>query len=224
MKDQSWMKAYPVFSLNLAVRHIGDKDYAKQFLHRKKMRKEIINIKNGLYSASQNVFAVASNIIHPSYISHLSASYLYGATQTIPIRIHIASPKRIRSIEFSGYKIEFITSKSLWGFHKEKMGNEEIFLVDYEKLLIDAFDKPQHMGNFSEIENLYENSQKIDVQKVKDYLLRKNSERIYRQVGYMLQKHRNVDIFGLMRLGRNYFCLDKFSKSKKIERKWRLFI
>ncbi len=218
------MEKHPVFSLNDAERHFASREYAKLFIHRQVKSGELKAVGRGLYSTSNDSFAIASNIIFPSYLSFLTASYLYGITQIIPIRLQMASPKKRKSVEFEGYNIEFIPLRDLWGYHKEKMGENEIFVADFEKLLIDAFAKPKEMGNFEEIEKLFDKTQKLDEEKLKQYLIRAGSERIFRQVGYLLQKHRGIDISGTMSIDRNYHTLNPFQKGKEINQKWRLWI
>ncbi|OIO20763.1 hypothetical protein AUJ17_05460 [Candidatus Micrarchaeota archaeon CG1_02_47_40] len=172
----------------------------------------------GIYSASEEVFAVASNIHYPSYVSFLSASYLYGFTETIPRIVSIAAAKKYSKIEFKGYTIEFVRMKELWGYKNEN----GVFLAEPEKLLIDAFLKPKSMGNFEEIERLFGGSLEINAEKLKTYLKKTNSDRVYRCVGYMLEKHRKIDISRLMRIDRNYYELNPFESGAGINRKWRL--
>ncbi len=224
MKDFEWLHAHPVLSINDAERHFASRAYAKLFLHRQMSNGRLKRVGDGQYSASDDAFSIASNLIPPSYLSFLTASHLYNITQIIPIRLQVACRKKRKKTEFEGYSIDFIPVSMMWGYHKEKRGEDEIFLADFEKLLIDAFDRPKEMGNFEEIEMLFEEERELDVEKLKQYIIRAGSGKIYRQIGYLLEKHRGIDISKTMEIDRNYFQLNPFQKGKKKDKKWRLII
>ncbi len=222
MNKHEWLKKHPVIRFNDAVRRLGSRAYAKLFLHRMAKAGRIKRITKGIYSTSDDVFAIASNIHYPAYISFISASYLYGVTQAIPIRVYVAAAKKFKSLDTAGYQLEFVQTREVWGYHKEKHGEGEVFIADIEKLMIDAFLKPECMGNFYEIERLFSGLLKPDTEKLKEYLLRLNSQRVYRQIGYMLEKQMGIDISGWMELDRNYYTLNHFKPGKRVDRKWRL--
>lgn len=220
MKSKDWLKKFPVIRFNEIARRLNSKEYAKVFINRLVKSNYISKVTKGVYSTSDNLFEVASNIHHPSYISFLSASYRYGFTETIPRIIYVVSNKRHKSIEFKGYSIEFVKSNHILGYHKE--GNE--FIADVEKLITEAFTHPKHIGNFEEIKNILVNSEKINPDIIRQYLKQLKSNKIYRQVGYMLENYKKVDISGLLPIDRNYHDLNPFKKCKTINKKWRLRI
>ena len=222
MDKYDWLKKHPVIHFNEIVRKIGNRNYAKIFVHRLIKAGKLRTIGKGAYSASDNIFAIASNVHFPSYLSFLSASYLYGFTQAIPVRAYVVTEKKHKTAKIMDYEIEFVASRHVWGYHKEKQGEEDIFLADIEKLMIDAFLKPEHMGNFNEMENIFVQSSEPSLEKLKEYMLRLDSGRIYRQVGYMLEKHKGIDIHGWMKFDKNYYSLNPFQRGRKIDKKWRL--
>ncbi|MEM3556071.1 MAG: hypothetical protein QXF56_05110 [Candidatus Micrarchaeia archaeon] len=223
MKEE-WLGRYPVLRFNDAARHFRSREYARVFLHRMAKANKVRRITKGVYATTDDIFAIASNIYYPSYISFLSASYLYGFTEAIPIAVHVATPGRHKPLEVMGYRIEFVQMKEVWGYGKERRGSADVFIANVEKLMIDAFLKPEHMGNFHEIERVFANSGGIDIEKLREYLLRLGSGRVYRQVGFMLEKHKKIDIWGWMEVDRNYYHLNPFHPGKKINTKWRLRI
>ena len=154
MKDWSWIKSVPVFHLNDIARRTKSQGYARLAAHRLVKEGLVKRITRNAYTSSDDIFAIASNMHHPSYISFLSASYRHGFTETIPQRVYVASATRHRTIEFDAYVIELVPFRHIWGYHKEGEGPHLAFIADPEKLMIDAFIKPACMGNFSEIENV----------------------------------------------------------------------
>lgn len=222
MRNKDWLKKSPVIRLNRIARRVNGKEYAKLLAYRMAKEGTLKRVARGAYTASDDIFSIASNLYYPSYISFLSASYRYGFTETIPRIIYVAAAKRHKPIDFEGYAIEFVPLKSLWGYHKEE---DDVFLADVEKLMIDAFLRPEAMGNFEEIERVFENSAKIDVGKLCRYLKRLGSNKIFRQVGYMAEKYGKGDISSLMKIDRNYHNLNPFKKKGgRINEKWRMRI
>lgn len=222
MKDKEWLKKSPVIRFNEIARRLKSKAYAKVFVHRMIKQGVLKKVSKGIYSTSKDIFSIASNIYYPSYISFLSASYRFGLTEIIPRVISIVTTKKHKSLEFERYTIDFIPLKEIFGYSKEGNGSSVTFMVDIEKLMIDAFLKPKNMGNFEEIKNIFEKSEKIDIEKIRHYLKKLNSNKIYRQVGYMLEEYAGIDVYGIMPINKNYYNLNPFKGNRKINKKWRL--
>ncbi len=225
MNSYEWMKTQTIVRFNEIARRVANKEYAKLLVYRLIKAGKLFRITRGAYSNSDDIFSIASNLYFPGYLSGLSASYRYGLTEIIPITMSVVTTKKHKTIEYKNYQIEFVKSDEVWGYHKEGNNNEIVFIVDLEKLFIDSFLYPRQMGNFNEIENVFKNADSIDVGKVKEYLKKQKSNKLYRQVGYMLEKYNNIDISGLMEVNKNYYQLDPFQKrKKKFNKKWRMFL
>lgn len=215
---------FPVIRLNDFAKRISSRNYAWLLVHRLVKAGKLKRVVKGVYTNTDDIFAIASNIYYPSYISFLSSSYLYGFTETIPRKVSVVTAKHHKPIEFEGYLIDFIRFDHVWGYHKEGSGKHTYFIADIEKLMIDGFLHPVSMGNFKEIENVFKMSEKVDEKKILDYLNRINSRMISRKVGYMLEKYKGIDISEFIKIDKNYYQLDPFKKSKTINKKWRLFV
>lgn len=201
-----------------------NKNYAKLVLNRLIKRKLIKRVTKNIYTTQKNIFLTASNITTPSYISFWSASSFLGYTEQILNTVQIASTRRMKSIEFEGYKIDFIRLDDFFGYKKIKTDEGEIFIAEDEKLLIDSFLRYREMGNFDEIIKVFENA-KIAKNKIVDYLKRINNKSVIKRVGYLLENIKNIDISDNFKLDNNYIFLNQFSKKwKKTSSKWRLKI
>jgi predicted transcriptional regulator of viral defense system len=75
--------------------------------------------RNKFYLPGTDIFAIASNILEPSYIGILSAFSYYNLVTQIYNTVYVISTKRHKDIEIEGYKIKFIILKNtkLYGFH-----------------------------------------------------------------------------------------------------------
>ena len=219
------LEGKPVFKVQDIERICNCKrEYAKLILYRLRKRGLIKRVTRNVYTLKESIWVIASNITYPSYISFWSASYFYGYTEQIVNTIQLATYKKRGPILFENYLIKFIPIKYLFGFRKLRTENGSLFIAEPEKLLIDAFLKPEECGNFSEILKIYKNS-KISEEKVVRYLKMIKKESVVRRVGYLLEKIKGIDISKHFSFGKNYLLLNPFSKSwKKIDAKWRVKI
>ncbi|HII53785.1 TPA: hypothetical protein HA316_03040 [Candidatus Micrarchaeota archaeon] len=226
MRNMDWLRKTPVLRLNEIARRLSSKGYARLAVHRMVKQGAVARVTKGAYSASDDIFAVATNLHYPSYASFLAASYRQGLTEAIPRLITVATTKRHPPIDFKRYRIEFARLSHIWGYHKEGDGANVAFIADIEKLMLDAFLRPGLMGNFEEIRNVFKNGESIDAEKIRAYLKRLGSNKIYRQVGYMLGEYNGMDIHGLIPVDNNYYDLNPFAKKtgKTADKKWRLWV
>jgi predicted transcriptional regulator of viral defense system len=219
------LESKPVFRVQDIERLcVCDRGYARQILYRLKEKGHIRRVSENIYTTSDDIYSIASNIVTPSYISFFSASYYLGYTEQIVNTIQVASTENKKEIRFEHYKIEFVKMKHFFGYRKIRTSKGDIFVSEDEKLLIDIFLKSGKAGNFDEIKKVFENS-KISKEKISEYLKRVNSQAITKRVGYLLEAMRGIDIAKDFSLDNNYVFLNPFSKTGKHSvGKWRVKI
>lgn len=219
------LKERPIFRVQ-DIERIAycNKRYAKLILNRLKKRKLIKQITRNTYTTKSNIFVIASNITYPSYVSLWSASYFRGYTEQIVNTIQVATTRRIKPIKFDNYEIKFIQINDFFGYEKIRTDEGEMFIVEDEKLLIDAFLKPKELGNFDEIEKIFKNAE-ISEEKIISYLKKTNKQTVIKRVGFLLEKIKGYDISKSLKLDKNYVLLNPFSKKwGKTNSKWRIRI
>ncbi|MCJ7816353.1 MAG: hypothetical protein MUP55_00715, partial [Candidatus Aenigmarchaeota archaeon] len=200
------------------------RSYAKLMLNRLKKRGLIKKVGRNAYTTKDSIYVIASNITYPSYISFWSASSLLGYTEQIVNTIQVATTRRTDPIRFEGYAIKFIPVKDFFGYKKTITNDGELFMVENEKLLIDAFLKPKECGNFDEIRKIFEGAD-ISEEKLIDYLKRNGRQTVIKRVGFLLEKIKGYDISNYFELDRNYVILNPFSnKWRTVDGKWRVKI
>jgi predicted transcriptional regulator of viral defense system len=200
--------------------------YARTFLNRKHNSKELQRVTNGKYTKSNNIYSIATNLFTPSYLSFWSASYFKGYTEQIVNQIQVITTQKHKTIKFENYTINFtkLNKKYFFGYEKTKSGNEFVFVVNDEKLLIDAIHKEKKLGNFDEILKIIKNA-KINKNKIIDYLNKINSKTLNKKVGYLLEEYKNIDISKEINYkDNNYVILSNFLDGKKINKKWKVKI
>jgi predicted transcriptional regulator of viral defense system len=201
-------------------------EYARTFLNRKHNSKELQRVTNGKYTKSNNIYSIATNLFTPSYLSFWSASYFKGYTEQIVNQIQVITTQKHKTIKFENYTINFtkLNKKYFFGYEKTKSGNEFVFVVNDEKLLIDAIHKEKKLGNFDEILKIIKNA-KINKNKIIDYLNKINSKTLNKKVGYLLEEYKNIDISKEINYkDNNYVILSNFLDGKKINKKWKVKI
>ena len=179
-----------VFNVNDAVKILHHKrDYTKLFLHRCASRGLIDRAERGLYylKGKSNEYEIASGILHPSYISMISALYYYGLTTQIPHVIYVISSRwHPRINDVLGYDILFRTTKKdmLFGYHKEAGGN--ISIADPEKAIVDIY-------YFNDVNDLdgkaLDRPSRIDVTKLVKYAGMSGRDTVRSRVASLLAEH-----------------------------------
>jgi len=219
------LETKPIFRVQDVERiYMCDRSYAKLLLHRLTKRGIVKRVARNAYTLQDDIWLISSNIVYPCYISFWSASYFLGYTEQIVNTIYVATTIGRKPIEFEGYTIEFVPLSEFFGYKKIRTEKGDIFIAENEKLLIDAFLRPEKCGNFAEIVNIYENAE-IDEKKVIEYLKRTKKQSVIKRVGYLLEKTKKIDISYAFNLDRNYVLLNPFSKEwSKINSKWRVKI
>ncbi len=215
-----------------AVFHVQDieriananRPYARLILNRLKERGLIKKIAENSYTTKDDINAIASNIVFPSYISFWYASYFLGYTEQIVNTVHVATTVKKKTVKFENYEIKFVPIKHFFGYRKIRTNQGDIFIAEDEKLLIDALLRPRECGNFDEIKKIFKRAN-INNEKLAEYLNDAGNQNIIKKVGYLLEKLRRIDLSEDFALDKNYAILNPFSgKWNKIDRKWRVRI
>jgi predicted transcriptional regulator of viral defense system len=224
MKERELMEKLnekAVFSVQ-DIERIADasKGYAKLILNRLTKRKLIKKITKNAYTSKKDILVLATNLKIPSYLSFWSASSYYGFTEQILNTIYVATTRRIKPINFEGYKIKFIRTKDFFGYRKIKTNEGELFIAEQERLLIDSLLYWKEMGNFDEIENVFKKAE-VSKEKIIEYLKRINNLSLIKRIGYLLDNYKNMDISKSFKMDRNYIFLNPFlNKYKSLNSKW----
>ena len=114
--------------------------YAALLLHRMVNKGEAMRIERGkYYLKGTDIYAIASNVVHPSYISLMSAFRYHGITTQILLSADVVSVRRHKAIEgVSEHKINFMTlhRDRFFGFYRDR--DTGAFVAYVEKAILDA--------------------------------------------------------------------------------------
>lgn len=198
MKEREFLEFVsnmPVFTTKQVSALIGDKRYAKVYLHRLVKRKLINQLKRGFYTVFDDSVIYASHIYYPSYISIWYAFQHYGTTTQLPKLIEVMAYRKDSILD-----IEFIKTKDIWGYHSIRYGDFNIFIADLEKAIIDAV-----VSERVPLDEIQTAIQQCDLKKLEEYSLRTNLSTI-KKIGYVSDTagHFMKRAFDLVKGDRNY--------------------
>lgn len=224
--------------------------YLKELLSRLEERKWIIRLHRGLYATTGGLpgsiqlhpFVIATHLVEPSAISHLSALSFHGLTEQMP---HVVTVTTTSSFvtpsmrtgekegsrhrwEVQGVSCEFVKVKKDFFFGIEKVWIDQQFriaITDKERTILDGCIYPQMFGGLGEVigfikDNLYQ----LDTKQLVNYALKYKKETIIKRLGWILD-NLNVEEALLEPLQQvpisSYRPLDPAApKQGKHDRKW----
>lgn len=218
----------PIFTVNDAVRILDtDKEYARLYLHRLKSKGIMLAVERNKYSlVDTHPYAIASNLLFPSYISFLTAAHYYGATMQIPTTIYIAATRSKKNLDFGSYSIDFIKLKKerFFGYQRERFQNKFIFMAEKEKMIIDSLLLPQYCPIDETIRAL--DNKDLNIDTLIEYGIRMDSSVTLKRLGFFLEL-KGIDVSDQIKdkLNTKYDPLNPFLPGKgEKNRKWKLIV
>lgn len=139
-----------------------------------------------------NAFLVASALAgsEAHFISHLGAlayhNLLIQPSRTIHVTVN--KPKRPREIGPSRFEFVVTPSERIWGFHEEWVtSTDRAPISDLERTILDGCFRPDLCGGMSEVGRaLWMCRQKLDFDRLVDYVRRYGKFVVAKRVGYLL--------------------------------------
>nr|MDO8118256.1 hypothetical protein [Candidatus Sigynarchaeota archaeon] len=195
-----------VFTFNEACRVLGgSRDYCKTFLYRTMARGAIFPVEKGKYHLKHaDEFEIASNVVHPSYVSFLSALQFHGKTMQIPVTLQVACLRQKKPVNAAGYTITFISiaRDKFFGFAR----HENAFIADPEKAIIDGLYLPRHLP-IDDARSAIDAG--VSTSLLVEYTTRFASPVVAKRVGYLLDAA-GIDVYPALKslIGAKYDLLD----------------
>jgi predicted transcriptional regulator of viral defense system len=165
------------------------------------------------------------------YLSHGTAMEIHGMVTQPQFVIHVATPKKRRTIHVMGTEFQFIPCKSEWLFgliNHWVTKQEKVVVSDLERTAIDGLRQPKHCGGVSEVgKGIWMRREAIQVNRLIGYALKLGVGAVIRRLGYMMELYEigsQADRKILLQhLSDTYVRLDPTLPAEgKFIRKWRL--
>ncbi|MBO3833305.1 MAG: hypothetical protein FGF51_08020 [Candidatus Brockarchaeota archaeon] len=211
-----------VFTLTDLRRLTGtSRETAYVYLNRMLKRGLIHKVEKGKFTVYSDPFLVSTQLVYPSYISFLSALFLYGKTTQTINEILVATPKGKRSMESFGMRIRFVRldPRLIFGFKKVKKGDSFILLAELEKAVVDSL----YLPRYCPMSEVFLALKDVNVEKTLEFASKFGVEAVNRRLGYML------DLLGvkadLTIKSKTPYKLNPANKALgKFDSKWRLYV
>lgn len=140
-----------------------------------------------------NWFVAAREIANSPryYIAFYSAMHHWGMLTQPLLKIFAATPKRQVVPREMRNRLVFVSVQEnfIWGIKEEwVIQSERVRISDLEKTIVDSLAHPQYCGGISEIaKGIWLIKNKIDYEKLKNYVDRYNKNVIAKRIGYILE-------------------------------------
>lgn len=139
---------------------------------------------------SEQGIVVASQLIHPYYISYWTALNLYGWTEQPSQTIFVATTKIKKSLTVQGVSFRFVRLKAnrFFGHVDRWVGAQKVTIADREKTIVDCLDQPRYCGEIVEVaKGIWNGRDEVDFEKVLNYADRMKNGAILKRLGYLME-------------------------------------
>lgn len=180
----------------------------------------LARVEKGKYALTSDMFAIASGLVQPSYISFGSALYLRGLLEQTVTKIYVVSPKYKKGITFGNIEIKFIKfgSGNIFGYEKIKRGEFFAFIAETEKAIADCLYAPRYF----ELSYLDEALGRINSKKLEEYALKMGSVAAIKRAGYLLELAGHETALARKRLSGVHALVP--GKKGRWNKKWRIYV
>jgi predicted transcriptional regulator of viral defense system len=215
------------FTLNDAVKIMdAKKQVIKSILSRWVKEKKIIRLKRNYYTLRKvtSKFEL-QQIFQDTYVGLYSALEFYGSTNQRFNNIDLISKKKLKNTTILSTKINFnfVNKKMFFGFEKEVINNNSLFISSKEKTIIDCvyFSSKVYLTEINDF--IRKEKENLNKEKIITYLNKVNSSTLNKRVGFLLEE--NEIILTGIKINKKLTKLNKnLSKNGKINKKWNLII
>jgi len=208
-----------VFSSKDLQLFLGNRHQAYNIIKSLHKKGHIKRIKKGLYCFKEtDEMIIGTAIIHPSYISFLSALNYYGYTDQIAVKTTIATTRKKKHSE---YAFACIKKNLFFGY----ISVNNLTIADKEKALIDSLYLPRFSGGMKVIIESFKAAwNDINQKKIYEYAVKTRSKIVIRRLGFLTESLGLKFKYGLSsHIGRGYGLFDPTKKRKgNYNKKWLL--
>jgi len=135
-----------------------------------------------------NVLALASAIIKPSYIGWWRAASFHGLTTQKPMSVAVASLRQVPTQVVEGTKIRFVklAERKFFGFTIYNLHGREVSISTPAKTVVDSVDRPDLAGGSAEVTRIVAGSAStVDPQELISTALRMKSKALWQRLGFL---------------------------------------
>lgn len=193
-----------VVTMNDILDIVKDKKKAYYYVSDMTRKGILQKIKNNLYVRREpfsmvekhyrvDSFILASKIVKEYFLSFATAMQLHGLTQRWSRIYYFSTLKFVRPVIYFDVEVKPVRIKKekFFGFEEKKVKDENIFVSDLERTVVDMFLKPGYCGGLedvvSSLKDLENMEEKVDFKKLLNYIERIRNKSLYNKIGYLFE-------------------------------------
>lgn len=135
-----------------------------------------------------NVLALASAVIKPSYVGWWRAASFHGFTTQKPMSVAVASLRQVSAQVIEDTEVRFvkIAERKFFGFTTYKLHGREVTLSTPAKTVVDCVDRPDLAGGQAEVAQIVGRAAtSVDPQELISTALRMKSKALWQRLGFL---------------------------------------
>lgn len=135
-----------------------------------------------------NVLALASAVVDPSYVGWWSAAAYHGFTTQRPMSVTVAVLRQTRPQIVEGSEIRFVavTSRKFFGSERVNVYGRTVTISSPEKTLVDCIDRPDLSGGTSELARIVHAAMKsVDADGLVESAFKMGSTALLQRLGFL---------------------------------------
>jgi len=136
-----------------------------------------------------NILALASAVVEPSYIGWWSAASFHGFTTQRPMSVTVAVLRQVQPRIIEDHEIRFVkvAPRKFFGFESASLYDRTIAISSKTKTLIDCLDRPDLCGGPAELARIvYGASRDVDPRIAVDTARQMKSSALLQRFGYLM--------------------------------------
>lgn len=135
-----------------------------------------------------NILALASAAIEPSYIGWWSAAAFHGFTTQKPMSVTVAVLRQAGARQIEGSDVRFVkvVKRKFFGFESYNIYGRSVMISSPEKTVVDCIDRPDLAGGATELARIVHSAMNdIDPGAVADAALTMKSTSLLQRLGFL---------------------------------------
>jgi len=175
---------------------------------------------------------VGRHLTKTYFFSYYTAIYLHGLSQQPASHFYLSTMDHIQKVDYHGLVFHpvILTKKRFFGFKEIKYREENVFVSDLERTIVDVMNRPEYAGGYEEIIRSFQDLEKVNWKRLLKYLDRMGEKILFNRTGFvfdMLGKFMDTPEWLLKelekRLSDNVYYFEKDRKGTYIK-KWKIIV
>jgi predicted transcriptional regulator of viral defense system len=130
---------------------------------------------------------VGKHLTKSYFFSYYSALYLHGLSQQPASHFYLSTTSHVQRVDYHGLVFHpvILTKKRFFGFKEIKYREENVFVSDLERTIVDVMNRPEYAGGYEEIIRSIQDVEKVDWKRLLKYLDRMGEKILFNRTGFV---------------------------------------